>query len=153
MRGGSSKGLYFRKEDLPSDQALRDRVLVAAMGSDARQIDGAGGAHPLTSKVAIVNRSASTDADIDYLFVQVVVGEGRVDTTPNCGNILAGVAPFAIEQGLVPARDGRGEGVSGIDVTVIDKSSALARAKARGVPVTGDTVEICGTRIRLVSEA
>ena len=86
--------------------ALRDRVLVAAMGTDARQIDGAGGAHPLTSKVAIVSRSASSDADIDYLFVQVVVGEGRVDTTPNCGNILAGVAPFAIEHGLVEARDG-----------------------------------------------
>ena len=106
MRGGSSKGLYFRKEDLPADDALRDRVLVAAMGTDARQIDGAGGAHPLTSKVAIVSRSASSDADIDYLFVQVVVGEGRVDTTPNCGNILAGVAPFAIEHGLVEARDG-----------------------------------------------
>jgi 4-oxalomesaconate tautomerase len=104
MRGGSSKGLYFRKEDLPADEALRDRVIVAAVGSDARQIDGAGGAHPLTSKVAVVSRSTAPDADIDYLFVQVVVGEGRVDTTPNCGNILAGVAPFAIEIGLVPAR-------------------------------------------------
>ena len=106
MRGGSSKGLYFRKEDLPADEASRDRVIVAAMGSDARQIDGAGGAHPLTSKVAVVSRSASADADVDYLFVQVVVGEGRVDTTPNCGNILAGVAPFAIETGIVAARDG-----------------------------------------------
>lgn len=106
MRGGSSKGLYFRKEDLPSDEALRDRVLVAAMGTDSRQIDGAGGAHPLTSKVAIVSRSESSDADVDYLFVQVVVGEGRVDTTPNCGNMLAGVGPFAIETGLVAARDG-----------------------------------------------
>ena len=106
MRGGSSKGLYFRKEDLPADEALRDRVIVAAMGSDARQIDGAGGAHPLTSKVAVVSKSASADADVDYLFVQVVVGEGRVDTTPNCGNILAGVAPFAIETGIVAARDG-----------------------------------------------
>ena len=106
MRGGSSKGLYFRKEDLPADEALRDRVIVAAMGSDARQIDGAGGAHPLTSKVAVVSRSTSADADVDYLFVQVVVGEGRVDTTPNCGNILAGVAPFAIENGIVAAREG-----------------------------------------------
>jgi 4-oxalomesaconate tautomerase len=106
MRGGSSKGLYFRKEDLPADDAVRDRVLVAALGSDSRQIDGAGGAHPLTSKVAIVSRSESADADVDYLFVQVVVGEGRVDTTPNCGNILAGVAPFALETGIVPARDG-----------------------------------------------
>jgi 4-oxalomesaconate tautomerase len=106
MRGGSSKGLYFRCEDLPSDDALRDRVLVAAMGTDARQIDGAGGAHPLTSKVAIVSRSESADADVDYLFVQVVVGEGRVDTTPNCGNMLAGVGPFAIESGIVPAQEG-----------------------------------------------
>ncbi len=106
MRGGSSKGLYFRAEDLPADAAVRDRVLVAAMGSDPRQIDGAGGAHPLTSKVAVVSRSESPDADVDYLFVQVVVGEGRVDTTPNCGNMLAGVGPFAIETGLVPASDG-----------------------------------------------
>jgi 4-oxalomesaconate tautomerase len=106
MRGGSSKGLYFRREDLPSDEVLRDRVLVAALGSDARQIDGAGGAHPLTSKVAIVSRSESADADVDYLFVQVVVGEGRVDTTPNCGNMLAGVGPFAIDNGIVPAREG-----------------------------------------------
>jgi 4-oxalomesaconate tautomerase len=106
MRGGSSKGLYFRREDLPSDAALRDRVLVAAMGADARQIDGAGGAHPLTSKVAIVSRSESPDADVDYLFAQVVVGEGRVDTTPNCGNMLAGVGPFAIENGIVPAQEG-----------------------------------------------
>ncbi len=106
MRGGSSKGLYFRREDLPADEPLRNRVLVAAMGEDSRQIDGAGGAHPLTSKVAIVSRSTSPDADVDYLFVQVVVGEGRVDTTPNCGNMLAGVGPFAIENGIVPARDG-----------------------------------------------
>jgi 4-oxalomesaconate tautomerase len=77
------------------------------MGADARQIDGAGGAHPLTSKVAVVSRSESDDADVDYLFVQVVVGEGRVDTTPNCGNMLAGVGPFAIETGLVAAREGQ----------------------------------------------
>ena len=106
MRGGSSKGLYFRREDLPTDETLRDRVLVAAMGEDSRQIDGAGGAHPLTSKVAIVSRSTSPDADVDYLFVQVVVGEGRVDTTPNCGNMLAGVGPFAVENGIVSACDG-----------------------------------------------
>jgi 4-oxalomesaconate tautomerase len=106
MRGGSSKGLYFLKDDLPDDPALRDRVLVAAMGEDKRQIDGAGGAHPLTSKVAVVSRSEDPEADVDYLFAQVVVGEGRVDTTPNCGNMLAGVGPFAIETGLVEAADG-----------------------------------------------
>jgi 4-oxalomesaconate tautomerase len=107
MRGGSSKGLYFLASDLPADAATRDRVLVAAMGADGRQIDGAGGAHPLTSKVAIVSRSTAADADVDYLFVQVVVGEGRVDTTPNCGNMLAGVGPFAIETGLVHAGEPR----------------------------------------------
>jgi 4-oxalomesaconate tautomerase len=104
MRGGSSKGLYFLADDLPKDAEQRDRVLVAAMGADARQIDGAGGAHPLTSKVAIVSRSQEAGADVDYLFAQIVVGEGRVDTTPNCGNMLAGVGPFAIETGLIPVQ-------------------------------------------------
>ncbi len=104
MRGGTSKGLYFRAADLPQDTLRRDQALLAAMGgSDPRQIDGVGGAHPLTSKVAIVSPSAGDDADIDYLFAQVVVGEGRVDTAPTCGNILAGVGPFAIERGLARA--------------------------------------------------
>jgi len=105
MRGGSSKGLFFQAGDLPADSAERDRILVAAMGPDQRQIDGVGGAHPLTSKVAIVSPSAEADVDVDYLFAQVVVGEGRVDTTPNCGNMLAAVGPFAIEKGMVEARD------------------------------------------------
>jgi 4-oxalomesaconate tautomerase len=104
MRGGTSKGLYFRAEDLPQDKDQRDLVLLAAMGSpDPRQIDGMGGAHPLTSKVAIVSRSTHPDADVDYLFLQVVVDEKRVDTSQNCGNLLAGVGPFAIEEGLVEA--------------------------------------------------
>ncbi len=106
MRGGSSKGLYFRADDLPADVGLRDRVLVAAMGAGARQIDGAGGANPLTSKVAIVSPSGTGGADIDYLFAQVVVRESRVDTTPNCGNMLAGVGAFAVENGFVAADDG-----------------------------------------------
>jgi 4-oxalomesaconate tautomerase len=106
MRGGSSKGLYFLAEDLPTDERVRDAVLTSAMGVGSRQIDGVGGAHPLTSKVAIVSASRADDADVDYLFAQIVVGEGRVDTTPNCGNMLAGVAPFAIDRGLVEARDG-----------------------------------------------
>ena len=101
LRGGSSKGLYFCASDLPADPLLRNKVLIAAMGADKSQIDGLGGADPLTSKVAIVGLSDSPDADIDYLFAQVVVGGDRVDTTPNCGNILAGVAPFAIEAGLI----------------------------------------------------
>jgi 4-oxalomesaconate tautomerase len=105
MRGGTSKGLYFLKSDLPDDVAARDRILLAAMGSpDARQIDGMGGADPLTSKVAIVSPATRTDADVDYLFLQVVVDEARVDTSQNCGNLLAGIGPFAIERGLVAAK-------------------------------------------------
>lgn len=104
FRGGSSKGLYFLASDLPSDPDQRDQVILSAVGRDARQIDGLGGAHPLTSKVAIVSPSTRSDADVDFLFVQVVVGENRVDTTPNCGNILAGVGPFAIEAGLIPVQ-------------------------------------------------
>ncbi|MDX9861018.1 MAG: 4-oxalomesaconate tautomerase [Rhodospirillales bacterium] len=102
MRGGTSKGLYFRAADLPSDVAARDAVLLAAMGSpDSRQIDGVGGADPLTSKVAIVSPSSRPNADVDYLFCQVVINEAIVDTKPNCGNMLAGVGPFAIERGMV----------------------------------------------------
>jgi len=82
MRGGTSKGLYFAKQDLPPNIAQRDRVLLAAMGSpDIRQIDGVGGAHPLTSKAAIISKSASADADIDYLFLQIVVDKEEVLTT------------------------------------------------------------------------
>ena len=102
MRGGTSKALFFNAADLPPDRELRDRVLLAAMGSpDTRQIDGAGGAHPLTSKVAIISRSARADADVDYLFLQVVVDKACVSDSQNCGNILAGVGPWAIENGLV----------------------------------------------------
>jgi 4-oxalomesaconate tautomerase len=103
MRGGTSKGLYFHAADLPRDRELRDRVLIAAMGSpDVRQIDGAGGAHPLTSKVAVISRSARAGADVDYLFLQVAVDRAEVSDSQNCGNILAGVGPWAIENGLVP---------------------------------------------------
>ncbi|MDP5040082.1 MAG: 4-oxalomesaconate tautomerase [Paraglaciecola sp.] len=106
MRGGTSKGLYFLAEDLPSDSAKRDALLLNLMGSpDERQIDGLGGAHPLTSKVAIVSPSTREDADVEYLFLQVVVDKAEVSDAQNCGNILAGVGPFAIEQGLVGAND------------------------------------------------
>jgi 4-oxalomesaconate tautomerase len=104
MRGGTSKGLYFHAQDLPAERQLRDRVLLAAMGSpDARQIDGVGGAHPLTSKVAVISRSTRADADVDYLFLQVVVDKAEVSDSQNCGNLLAGVGPWAIENGLVAA--------------------------------------------------
>ena len=102
MRGGTSKGAYFLAEDLPADPAARDDLLLRIMGSpDARQIDGIGGAHPLTSKVAVISRSARADADVDYLFLQVGVGEATVSDRQNCGNLLAGVGPFAVERGLV----------------------------------------------------
>ncbi|WKZ92969.1 4-oxalomesaconate tautomerase [Chimaeribacter arupi] len=107
MRGGTSKAACFLAADLPVDPVLRDRVLLAVMGSpDPRQIDGLGGADPLTSKVAIVARSKRPDADVDYLFAQVNVDKAVVDYGQNCGNILAAVGPFAIERGLVPARPG-----------------------------------------------
>ena len=107
FRGGTSKGIYYLDRDLPADPAAREQALLRIMGSpDSRQIDGVGGAHPLTSKVAIVKKSEREGIDVDYLFVQVVVDEARTSTAQNCGNILAGVGPFAIEAGLVEARDG-----------------------------------------------
>jgi len=104
MRGGTSHGPFFRAVDLPSDIATRDRVLLAVMGSpDARQIDGIGGADPLTSKVGIVS-PGKEGIDLEFLFAQVSLKEPLVDTTPNCGNMLAAVVPFAIERGMVAAR-------------------------------------------------
>lgn len=106
MRGGTSKGGYFLASDLPADPALRDDLLLRIMGSpDPRQIDGMGGADPLTSKVAIVRPSARPGVDVDYLFLQVFVDQPIVTDAQNCGNILAGVGPFAIERGLVAARE------------------------------------------------
>ncbi|MGZ8310954.1 MAG: 4-oxalomesaconate tautomerase, partial [Allosphingosinicella sp.] len=107
MRGGTSKGGYFLGQDLPPDTAERDIFLLRVMGSpDPRQIDGMGGADPLTSKVAIVSPSPREGVDVDYLFLQVFVDQAIVSDAQNCGNILAGVGPFAIERGLVAARDG-----------------------------------------------
>ena len=104
MRGGTSKGLYFLAGDLPADPAERDDLLLRVMGSpDPRQIDGVGGAHPLTSKVAVVAPSALPGIDVDYLFLQVMVDQAIVTDKQNCGNILAGIGPFAVERGLVPA--------------------------------------------------
>ena len=107
MRAGTSRGPFFLREWLPEDEEERDKVLVGAIGaSDLLALDGIGGSSSLTNKVAIVSRSTQPDCDVDYLFVQVGVAERSVDTRPNCGNMLSGVAPFAIEQGLVPARTG-----------------------------------------------
>jgi len=106
MRGGTSKGGYFLKGDLPEDIVERDAFLLAVMGSpDPRQIDGMGGADPLTSKVAVVSKSARPGIDVDYLFLQVFVDRAIVTDAQNCGNILAGVGPFAVERGLVSAHN------------------------------------------------
>ena len=106
MRGGTSKGAYVLASDLPTDIAERDRILLSAMGSpDPRQIDGIGGADPLTSKVAVISPSSRPGIDVDYLFLQVWVDRPEVSDKQNCGNILAGVAPFAIERGLVRGCD------------------------------------------------
>ena len=104
MRGGTSKGGYFLKDDLPADIAKRDRFLLGVMGSpDPVQIDGMGGADPLTSKVAVVSKSTREGVDVDYLFLQVFVDQAIVTDAQNCGNILAGVGPFAVERALIPA--------------------------------------------------
>lgn len=106
IRGGTSRGAYFLGNDLPSDVDLRDRVLTAVMGGpDPLQIDGIGGGHSLTSKVAIVGPSSVDNADVDYLFLQVAPDNSFVSTTQNCGNLLAGVGPFAIDNGLIQAGD------------------------------------------------
>jgi 4-oxalomesaconate tautomerase len=103
MRGGTSKGAFFLADDLPQPTEERDAFLLRVMGSpDPRQIDGMGGADPLTSKVALVRRSEREGIDVDYLFLQVFVDQAIVTDAQNCGNMLAGVGPFALERGLVP---------------------------------------------------
>ncbi|HXY50379.1 MAG TPA: 4-oxalomesaconate tautomerase [Terriglobales bacterium] len=134
MRGGTSKGPFFLASDLPSDTQLRDRVLLAALGSpDVRQIDGIGGADPLTSKVAIISRSSRPEIDVDYLFAQVSVDRPLVDVTPNCGNMLAGVGPFAIERGLVGSR----EPITPVTIYMVNTGNvALAHVPTPGGYVT-----------------
>ena len=119
MRGGTSKGLMFLAGNLPGDRATRDAVLLAAMGSpDPREIDGMGGSHPLTSKVAVVSLSSRDNADVEYLFLQVWPDRPEVSDSQNCGNMLAAVGPFAIEERLVRAGD---------PVTPVVTRSALLR--------------------------
>jgi 4-oxalomesaconate tautomerase len=138
MRGGTSKGAYFLSADLPADVATRDRVLLAAMGSpDARQINGLGGADSLTSKVAVIGPPTRPDADVDYLFLQVVVAEPRVDASQNCGNILAGVGAFALERGLVAPT---GE-LTRVRIHMVNTQSIAVAA----VPTPGGHVQYTGT--------
>ncbi len=134
MRGGTSKGPFFVADDLPSDVQTRDRVLLAAMGSpDPRQIDGVGGADPLTSKVAIVSRSSQPGIDVDYLFAQVSVERPLVDVSPTCGNMLAGVGPFAIERGLIAPKDP----VTSVTIQMVNTGTvAVAHVPTPGGEVT-----------------
>jgi 4-oxalomesaconate tautomerase len=153
MRGGTSKGGYFLKSDLPSDTSERDAFLLDVMGSpDARQIDGLGGADPLTSKVAVVSASQRDDADVDYLFLQVFVDQPVVTDAQNCGNILAGVGPFAIERGLVKATgdetqvriymENTGQIAIATVATPGGKVSYKGDAKIDGVPGTSSAVPL-----------
>jgi 4-oxalomesaconate tautomerase len=139
MRGGTSKGGVFLKEDLPPDPAKRDALLLRIMGSpDTRQIDGMGGADPLTSKVAVVSRSLRPGVDVDYLFLQVFVDQAIVSDAQNCGNMLAAVAPFTIERGLVEPVDG----VTRVAIYMENTDQvALASVTTPGrqVSYTGDT--------------
>lgn len=153
MRGGTSKGGYFLKEDLPDDIAARDAFLLRVMGSpDPRQIDGMGGADPLTSKVAVVAPSQRPGVDVDYLFLQVFVDQAIVTDAQNCGNILAGVGPFAIERGLVtPSGDETRvvihmENVGQVAVATVatpgGEVSYTGEARIDGVPGTGAPIPV-----------
>jgi len=154
MRGGTSKGAFFVADDLPADPDARDALLLRIMGSpDVRQIDGVGGATPLTSKVAVVSASARADADIDYLFLQVSVDQAQVSDRQNCGNLLAATAPFAIERGLIDAPD---EDTAAVRVYMVNTDSIATamiqlsdgmpeyrgEASIDGVPGTAAPVQI-----------
>ena len=139
MRGGTSKGLYFVTQDLPADPTTRDELLLRFMGTpDARQIDGLGGAHPLTSKVAVVGPAQDGRSDVEYLFLQVGVEEPSVSDRQNCGNLLAGVGPFAVERGLVDVADG--DVTIGIHMLNTDSRATATFRVEGGAPVySGDT--------------
>jgi 4-oxalomesaconate tautomerase len=143
LRGGTSRGLYFEARDLPEDATARDDLLLRLMGSpDPRQIDGLGGATTLTSKVAVVSPSDAPDVDVDYLFLQLGVDQATVSDRQNCGNILAGVGPFAVERGLVRAEDGE----TSVRIRMVNSDSvAVATFPTPGgqVEYRGD-VEIAG---------
>jgi hypothetical protein len=153
MRGGTSRGPFFLASDLPVDPVLRDALLLSAMGAgDALGIDGIGGGSPLTSKVAIVGPSSVPDAHVDYLFAQVRVAEGVVDTSANCGNMLSAVGPFAIEAGLVSANSGTtrvrihnvntGKCIEAVVVTPGGVVTYDGDARIDGVPGTAAPVEL-----------
>ncbi|GGL10228.1 4-oxalomesaconate tautomerase [Mangrovihabitans endophyticus] len=141
MRGGSSKGAYFLGADLPVEEVERNDLLLRIMGSpDPREIDGIGGGHPLTSKVAVVTRSADPNADVDYLFLQVVPDRATVTDAQTCGNLLAGVGPFAIERGLVAVAGD----ITDVRIRIMNPTIGFAQARVQTpggrVRYDGDTV-------------
>ncbi|WP_109079342.1 4-oxalomesaconate tautomerase [Aggregatibacter kilianii] len=153
IRGGTSKGLYFLKQDLPTDIAERDKFLMTVMGSgDATQINGLGGATSVTSKVAIVSKSQQAGVDLDYLFAQVGIDKKVVDTAPSCGNILSGIICFAAEKGLIELQDG----ITSVVVNNVNTSSLIevsaqspnrqlkydGTAEVSGVPGSGSPVNL-----------
>ena len=139
MRAGTSRGPFFLRDWLPADDATRDEALVGAIGaSDLLQVDGVGGGSTLTSKVAIVSKSTQPGCDVDYLFAQVGVGQKSVDTRPNCGNMLSGVGPFAIEQGLVVAQDGETT-VRVFNVNTRSRIDVTVQTPGRRVTYEGET--------------
>lgn len=143
MRGGTSKGAFFLAGDLPGNEGERDALLLRVMGSpDSRQIDGVGGAHPLTSKVAVVSRSERDDVDLEYLFLQVWVDRPEVTDKQNCGNMLAAVGPFAVERGLLIPADGRAS------VRILMKNTGRVAVAAfpveDGIPTYAGDTEIAG---------
>lgn len=153
LRGGTSKGLYFHASDLPRDTHTRDAVLLAAMGSpDLREIDGMGGGHPLTSKVAVVGRSAREGVDVDYLFLQVWPDRAEVGDKQNCGNLLAGVGPYALEEGMVAIQDDTTmvriwmENTQSVAAAMIETPTGIVRydgdARIDGVPGTHAPIPI-----------
>lgn len=139
LRGGTSRGLYFRGDDMPSDRDAIGKILLSAMGSyNETQIDGVGGATPLTSKVAIVSPSKEDGVDVDYLFAQVGFLEPIVDFGPTCGNILSGIAPFALEQGMVNASDGE----TTVRIRLVNTGAlvdAIVQTPGKRVNYEGDT--------------
>ena len=160
MRGGTSKGVFFVEADLPSDEPARDQLLMQVMGTpDPRQIDGVGGAHPLTSKVAIVSLPDDDEVDVEYLFLQVGVDDAFVTDRQNCGNLLSAVGPFAVERGLITVSDGeattriRMRNTGGVAVAhfqvgdgapVYDGDASISGVPGTGSPIAIDFLDIAG---------
>lgn len=153
MRGGTSRGPFFLASDLPADPNLRDAILLSVMGGGHDLgIDGIGGGNAVINKVAIIGPGSVPDADVDYLFAQVRVREGIVDTSPNCGNMLAAVGPFAIEAGLVAAAADRtyvrihnvntGKLIDAMVATPGGRVTYEGEARIDGVPGTAAPVEL-----------